>query len=69
MDFNKVRYYLGGIIFIVIALLCTLSILQDVAGYKILVFDWIAIAISLPMAVFMLKKGRERTKYDENKTD
>ena len=78
MDFDKVRYYSSGIGFTLLTLGCTLIIIKESFSYdyvyshqyvKTVVFCLIVIAISVPTALFTLKKARERTNRDENNVD
>jgi len=63
MELNKLRYYLSGIILIVLALICLLSLMEKYQAHEgtrgAFVFNVIAVIVLLPLGVFMLLKGRK----------
>lgn len=72
MEFYKLRYYLGGIMFIAIALICILSVIQQFStdaynadgstfDHKIVFFDVAAIMITAPAGILMIRKGRKQS--------
>ena len=63
MDIDKVRYYLSGIICLVIALICIASVWQQVREHtyytKVLILDAAVIVILLPLAIVLLTRARK----------
>ena len=66
MDVDKLKYYLAGILFIVIALVCMLSAVEQTGNSRILIFDVVAIAVCLPLGISALRKARKRKYTDES---
>jgi len=63
MNISKVRYFISGTIFIVISLVCSLSIYQQLTDrlyyMNVLVIDFFIIAIFTPLGIFLISKGRK----------
>ena len=61
MSADKLRYYLGGLVFIILTLVCSLSVCQQyyAGSYdrNIMTFDIAAMIICLPLAIWMLVKA------------
>ena len=63
MEINKLKYYLGGILFIVIALISVIAIGQKSGGSNMgTAIFWVNVILAIvffPIGLWLLNKGRK----------